>query len=284
MLPAEKLIELLLEAANLNRTDPLRNGQMLCFPGGGDLVVSADLHHHIRNFERIVKYSDLKNNPNRHVIFQELIHGGALGPAGEDRSIDTLVNAMNYARQFPGQVHFLIANHDLAQVQRLAIMKDGYDLTDRFNRYLELAYGKKLPQVNAAFKEFVYSMPLAAITMTGIFLSHSLPGPRDIATFDPTILRRQLSEKDFERGGPIYQLIWGRNQTQDVLNALSKQWWADMFVCGHQQQDSGYGVIGDRMLIIDSSHNHGTYLRINLARQYTFRDLVGEVRPLASIG
>jgi hypothetical protein len=283
MLAADKLIELFLEASRLNRAEPLRNGQMLCFPGNGDLVVSADLHHHTRNFERILKLSDLKRHPHRHVILQELIHGGALGPGGEDRSIETLIAAIHWALQFPGQVHFLVANHDLAQVQRLAIMKDGYDLTDRFERYLQLAYKKSVGQVNAAFNEFVYSMPLAAITVTGIFLSHSLPGPRDLAKFDATILRRQLAESDYVRGGPIYQLIWGRNQDQNVLNTLSRLWWADVFICGHQQQEEGHGVIGDRMLILDSSHNHGTYLKIDLAKQYTFNDLVSNVRPLAEI-
>jgi hypothetical protein len=37
------------------------------------------------------------------------------------------------------------------------------------------------------------------------------------------------------------------------------------------------------MLILDSSHNHGTYLKIDLAKQYTFNDLVSNVRPLAEI-
>lgn len=283
MTSADKLIELLLESAATNRAEPLRNGQMLCFPGAGELLITADLHNHTRNFERIVKHAALHKNPQRHVILQELIHGGALGPNGEDNSIEMLIAAMQWAQEYRHQVHFIVANHDLAQVQRLAIMKDGYDLTDRFNRNLELSYTKKVPHVLAAFKEFVYSMPLAAITMTGIFLSHSLPGPRDMATFDPQVLRRALTEHDFIRGGPIYQLIWGRNQTPEVLSKLSRLWWADIFICGHQQQEQGHGVMGDRMLILDSSHNHGAYLMLDLAKQYTFEDLVGRVRPLAEI-
>ena len=64
---------------------------------------------------------------------------------------------------------------------------------------------------------------------------------------------------------------------------LSKAWWSDIFVCGHQGQDTGFGTIGDKMLIVDSSHNHGTFLQIDLSRQYTLEDLVNAVRPLASI-
>jgi len=127
-------------------------------------------------------------------------------------------------------------------------------------------------------------MPLAAITVTGVFFSHSLPGPRELATFDHTLLRRDLAEADFLRGGPAHTLTWGRNQSQEVLDTLSRVWYSDLFVCGHQGQDAGYGTIGDRMLIIDSCHNHGTFLHIDLTRQYTLDDLVRSVHPIAAIG
>jgi len=37
------------------------------------------------------------------------------------------------------------------------------------------------------------------------------------------------------------------------------------------------------MLIIDSCHNHGVFLPIDLARQYTLPDLAAACRPLASL-
>jgi hypothetical protein len=279
----DKLISILNTGTQLNKTDPLRNGNMLSFPGEGDLVVAGDLHNHGRNFERIQTVAALDQFPNRHVILQELIHGGPLGPDGGDHSLDMLLDAIAWAAQYPGQVHFLMANHDLAQIQGVPVLKDGYDLTDRFNRYFRARAGADLSAAKIAFRAFVTSMPLAAITLTGIFLSHSLPGPADLATFDSAVLRRPLTEADFARGGSVYQLIWGRSQTQDVLNALSRAWWADLFVCGHQGQDDGYGTIGDRMFIVDSCHNHGTFLHIDLARQYTLDDLARSVRPLASV-
>ncbi len=279
-----RIISALNEAAELNRTDPLRNSQMLCFPGIGDLFVAGDLHNHSRNYERFIKAAALAKNPQRHVVLQEIIHGGALGPDGEDGSFEMLMEAIELQRRFRGRVHFLLANHDLAQVQKLAIMKDGYDLTDRFNRYIDLRFKGDAPAMHAAFRNFVFSMPLAAITVTGVFLSHSLPAERDLTTFDPALLRRDLTPADYARGGSVFQLIWGRHQSQTVLDTLGRAWWAEMFVCGHQSFDEGSHVLGDRMLIIDSSHNHGTFLRIDLARQYTFSDLAAAVKPIASIG
>ncbi len=135
------VIELLTEGARLNQRETMRNGNMLCFPGEGDLIVAGDLHNHQRNFERIQTVAALDQFPHRHVILQELIHGGILGTQGEDRSLDMLLDAVAWAREYPGRVHFLMANHDLAQVQGQAIMKDGYDLTDRFTRYMKLLGG-----------------------------------------------------------------------------------------------------------------------------------------------
>jgi hypothetical protein len=279
----DKLADTLRTGTRLNKADPLRNENMICLPGEGDLIVAGDLHNHSRNFERIQHVADLDNNPKRHVILQELIHGGPLGPDGGDHSLDMLLDAIAWTEEFPGRIHFLLANHDLAQIQNVPIMKDGYDLTDRFTRYLRNRAGADFENAKAAFRELTLSMPLAAITATGIFLSHSLPAARDMITFDSTILRRPLTDADFSRTGSAYQLIWGRSQNQDVLNILSRAWWADLFICGHQGQDDGYAVIGDRMLIIDSCHNHGTFLRIDLSKQYTLDDLVNSLRPLASI-
>src|ERR1035437_9799368 len=180
-----KVLDLFRTAAEINLSDPLRNRQMLCFPAGGpdeanELLVLGDLHNHTRNFEKFRKVAALDRFPRRHVLMQELIHGGALGKQGEDRSLDILVQAMEWSCQFPGRVHFLLANHDLAQVQRLAVMKDGYDLTDRFARYISTRFGADTPAANQAFNNFVYSMPLAAITVSGIMCTHSLPTTRDL--------------------------------------------------------------------------------------------------------
>ena len=279
----QDLINLLNTGTRLNQHDALRNGNMLSFPGLGDLIVAGDLHNHHRNFQRIRTVAALDEHPQRHVILQEIVHGGLLGADGGDHSLDMLLKAIAWADKFPGQVHFLLANHDLAQVYGHPIMKDGYDLTDRFSRYFKIRAGSQLTAANQAFRSFILTMPLAAITFSGILLAHSLPGPRDMATFDSTILRRQLTEADFSRVGSVYQLIWGRGQTPDVLAALAKAWWCELFICGHQAQDSGYGTIGNRMLILDSCHNHGTFLRLDLARPYTMDELIAATKPLAAV-
>ena len=280
---ARQTIDYLRQGAALNREDSLRSGHMLHFPASGELVVAGDLHNHWRNYEKIKTFAALDRFPERHVILQEIIHGGALGPDGEDSSIQMLLDAIDWAFQFPGRVHFLLANHDLAQIQAIPIMKDGYDLTDRFNRGFSVFYGSRAAEVSAAFREFVHSMPLAGITISGIFLSHSLPGDLDLASFDAGIVRRTLTDADYQRNGSVYKMVWGRSQSEQTLAALSRLWWADVFICGHQMQESGFGVLGKNMLIVDSSHNHGVLLPLVLDRQYTMTDLVKVLVPLAGV-
>ncbi|HVT79714.1 MAG TPA: metallophosphoesterase [Phycisphaerae bacterium] len=274
---------LLNAGARLNQQEPLRNGNIISLPGVGDLVVAGDLHNHHRNFERVQTVANLEKNPQRHVILQEIVHGGVLGADGGDHSLEMLLDAIAWADKFPGQVHFLLANHDLAQVQGQPVMKDGYDLTDRFTRYFKMRAGGDWAGAQAAFRNFFMTMPLGAVTFSGIMLTHSLPGPRDMPTFDPAILRRALTDADYARNGSVYQMIWGRGQTPEVLATLAKAWWSELFICGHQAQDTGFGTLAGKMLILDSSHNHGVYLKIDLARPYTLEDLTAAVKPLASV-
>jgi Calcineurin-like phosphoesterase len=276
-------IELLRAAAQQNLRNPLRSGQLLHFPGSGELVVSGDLHNHRRNFNKLVKFSSLDQFPERHVILQEVIHGGPLGPAGEDASLEMVLDAAQWSLEYPGQVHFLLGNHDLAQIFSMPIMKEGYDLTERFNRAFAAWFGAHGPQVALAFRDFVISQPLGGITINGIMLCHSLPALRDMKGFDPTILQRPIVEADLLRNGSVFKLVWGRDQNDEVIDALSRTWWTDIFVCGHQAQDNGYGMIGRKMLIIDSSHNHGVLLPLLLDRQYTIDDLVKTLIPIAGI-
>src|SRR5262245_815567 len=51
----------LLEAAQLNRQDPLREGSSLVFPNYGQVVMTGDLHGHRRNFEKLRRFCDLEH-------------------------------------------------------------------------------------------------------------------------------------------------------------------------------------------------------------------------------
>ena len=102
-------------------------------------------------------------------------------------------------------------------------------------------------------------------------------------TFDPTVLNRTPKGRDIGDGGSAYQLVWGRHQTEQQLDELAQIFDVDIFICGHQPQESGYDVVGNRLIIIASDHNHGVMLPFDLKKPYQTEDLVSAIRPLASI-
>lgn len=272
------------QAAQENRQDPLRDGSTLVLPHYGQVVMTGDLHGHARNLERIRTFCNLEHSGARHVILHEIIHEDLGFSAAPDLSHRVLLQAARWKCEFPDQVHFLQSNHELAQLLGQEISKGGRIVTVDFAYGVEQTYGQAGGRaVMEAILDFLGSFPLAARTANRVFLSHSLPGLRELATFDPAVLTREPSEVDFLEGGSAYSLVWGRRQTPEVLEHLARVLDADLFVCGHQPQETGYEVVGQRMLIIASDHNHGVFVPIDLSRRLTMDELVRAVRPLASI-
>jgi len=272
------------EAARENRECALRTGSMLDFPNYGQLVMTGDLHGHRRNLERLITYCDLGRAGARHVVLHELIHEDVDLASEVDKSHEPLLEAALWKCEFPDQVHFVMGNHELAQITGREISKAGRILTTDFDHGVERTYGATgAAEVVSAINEFLCSFALAGRTANRVFLSHSLPGARDVATFDPAVLRREPRGEDLVEGGSVYALVWGRRQSDQVLSQLAEMLDVDLFVCGHQPQETGYHVVDNRLLIIASDHNHGVFVPFDLSRKLEMADLLRAMRPLASI-
>ena len=271
------------EAAERNRSEPLRTGLLLRFPNHGQLVMTGDLHGHQRNLDRIQNYCDLMHAPARHVILHEIIHADTESLFSPDLSHLVLLQAARWKCEFPDQVHFLLGNHELSQLTRHEISKGGRYVTQDFLGGVARTYAEDAQAVYEALLDFIGSFALAARTANRVFLCHSLPGLSDLARFDPSILERALHELDLSERGSAYPLVWGRNQTEDVLDLLANTLDVDLFVCGHQPEETGYEVVHERMLVLASDHNRGMILPFDLRKRHTMRDLVRLMRPLASI-
>jgi hypothetical protein len=121
-------IQLCREGAELNRSCRFRKGNIINLPETGKVIVAGDLHGHRRNFERIQKKADLKNNPSTHVILQEIIHGGPEDDYGGCLSWRLLFEVIRYKIEYPDQVHVLIGNHDTATICNSAVLKSGKEM------------------------------------------------------------------------------------------------------------------------------------------------------------
>ena len=279
----QTVIDLLNKAIEANNTDKFRQGNLVCLPAEGSLVVAGDIHGHRRNFERITAFADLSGNPDRHIILQELIHGGPVDSQGGCLSYKLLFDAVRYKLDFPDRVHIIMGNHDTAFINNSKVMKNGKEMNRLMRLALEREFQQASSDIELAIKQFLFSQPLAVRCDNRIWLSHSLPGDRYIDKFDHRILDRQLKVNDIVRPGSAYLLTWGRKHSQALLDKVAELFDVDLFVLGHQAQPKGWSKVGKNLVIIASDHNHGCLLSIDLAKSYTVEKLVDSIVPLASI-
>lgn len=274
--------DLFRRAADANLSDPQRSGACVDLPRAGHLLMSGDLHDHFFNFMKLLKLAALHRAPDRHLILHELIHGPST-VNGADLSVRLLARAAALKLQYPGRVHFLMANHDLAQLGGEGIAKNGKSVTQAFDDGIDYIYGDSAPTVRDAVHAFIRSEPLAVRCANGILCSHSLPAPRLLPAFDAGVLGRVPTDTDIKMGGAAFEMVWGRRHTQEVADKLGAAWGTRLFVVGHQPADMGFEEEGETMLILASNHEHGVALPIDLSRDYDRAALVKAIVPLAGV-
>lgn len=280
----EEVIDVYRRAAEENRSDVLLDGSTLRFPNYGQLVMTGDLHGNRRNFDKLVTFCVLGHSPGRHIILHEMVHEEAITLEDVDQSHVLLFEAAHWKSAFPEQVHFIQSNHDLAQLTGQEITKNGRFLLRSFEEGVALSFGRNnMDRILEAIKEFIASFAVAAVTQSGIFMTHSLPSPFDWPVFDTDIFSRKVSEQDLFESGAVHSLVWGRGHTAEQLAEMAERFQIEFFIAGHQPQETGYAVVEDRLLILASDHNHGVFLPINLGKHYTMPELVKAIRPCVSV-
>jgi len=279
----QTIIELLNKAAQATGEDICRDGNIVRLPATGTVILTGDIHGHRRNFERVVNFADLPNNPDTHVILHEIIHGGPEDAKGGCLSYKLLFDVARYKLQFPNRVHTVMGNHDTAFISSGEVMKNGKEMNRAMHAAIEREFTEKADDIISAIGEFLLSQPLAVKCENRIWMSHSLPADRLIDKFDSEVLNRPLEIEDVARPGSAYILTWGRRHSQALLDKLADLFDVDLFVLGHQPQEKGWCQAGKNLLIIASDHNHGCVLPIDLAKSYTLQQLADSIVALTSI-
>ena len=279
----QKSIHLCREGAELNRSSRFRIGNVIHLPPIGQVLVAGDLHGHERNFDRIQKLADLENNPLRHVVLQEIIHGGPEDDFGGCLSYQLLFEAIRYKIRFPDQVHILLGNHDTAAISNCAVLKGGKEMNRALQQAMQRQFGEHYNDIYDAMVDYLMSQPLAIRTANRIWVSHSLPADQYVETFDLSILNRDYTLEDVERPNPVYLLTWGRRHSAQGLKRLAEMFDVDAFVLGHQPQEDGWALTAPNTLILASEHNFGSVLQFDLDKQYMAPDLTNFLISLGSV-
>lgn len=266
-----------------NYSDKFRIGNIIHIPDDAELIATGDIHGHQRNFKRIVSFAALEENPARHLLLQEIIHGGPEDAHGGCLSYKLLFDAVRLKVQFPDRVHFVMSNHDTVFVTDGMVLKNGKEMNMALKSAIDREYQCDSPEVKAAIAKFFLSQPLAVKCPNRIWLSHSLPADRFVNVFDKNIFEKKLTREDCLSPGSAYLLTWGRHHSQQTLDTMAKLLDADIFILGHQRQEAGWSRKGSNLIVIASDHNHGCLLPIKTAQPYTVEQLISSIVPLASI-
>jgi hypothetical protein len=246
-----------------------------------DVLVAGDLHGNLENFRRLLLRADLGKQPRRHLVLQELVHGPHRYPTGGDKSHQLVDLLAALKCQYPRQVHMLLGNHELAQQTGQWVAKGDVDLNEAFREGLCTAYGAAADDVQAAYEELFAAIPVAVRTPNRVFLSHSLPNARRLATFDPAVLERDVSEPDdLAPAGSVHAVVWGRDTSPATVAAYLQQVDADLLITGHIPCDPGFAVPNDRQIILDSLGAPACYCLFPADRPQTHAELVQCIRTL----
>ncbi len=283
---AEETIAIFQKAAEANCQTQVREGNIIKLDASNaeDVFLTGDLHGHEHNFEMIVKKADLENHPRRHLVFQEICHGGPQYPNGDGCKSHLLLERVAAMKvKYPQRVHHIMSNHELAELTEYPIQKSRQLLNLTFAMGMRHCYGTRMEDVRHAMISYLESCPLAVKISDHIFFSHSIPDQLDQpdGAFDETILYRSLDAgSDFIRGGSVYRLVWGRDYRQENADIFAKIVGAEILVCGHEPCLEGMKFPNSRQAIIDCCSNVACYMLIPTADKLTQWNYRTYVLPL----
>ena len=272
------------QAAAGNRTLPARRGNVVCLnaENAADVMVVADLHGNRLNFEKLLGIADLANHPRRHLIMQEVCHGGPEypGESGGCMSHLLLEDCIRLKTEFPERFHFLLSNHELAELGDFPICKARRMLNVLFRCGINEMYGHGGEKVRLAYMEFLASCPLAVRVEPGVFISHSCPDRCDREPFDLSVLERALTPADYRNGSPAFKLVWGRDFRAANAEAFAQQVGAEILIHGHEPCEAGFSAPNKRQVILDGCCSQAAYLLLPVGQKLSQKDVVARVRGL----
>lgn len=250
-----QLMERLAAATEANRRTAGRRGSTVHLgpPTCEAVVVAGDLHGNRANYNRILKAANLDKFPKRHLVLQEVVHGGPTYPNGGCMSHMLLEDVAALKVKYPDRVHFLLCNHELSECLRVELTKGGNSENHKFAVALEHAYGPAAGRVAEGYRSFIRSCPLAVRLANGVFISHSTPDRKAIERFDVGVFERELHEADLLPGGSAHALVWGRDHDPEHVGRFARLVNAQVLLHGHEPTPAGYQIPNDWQIILDAS-------------------------------
>ena len=263
----DRAVSLFEEAAAANDACVFRQGNTIALDhdAGHDVLISTDLHGNRLHYERLLQIADLDGQPERHIVMQEVCHGGPSYPNSSACMSHLLLEDVAANKiAFPDRFHFLLSNHELAEITDFPISKQGRVLNLAFRFGVQTFYGEGAEQVRQAMSRFIRSCPIGIRIAKRILVTHSLPEAIAEYGFDATIFDRPLEEEDWQPNRDLFRLVWGRDFSEENARQFCEIMHADLLIHGHEHCPSGYSTPNPHQIIIDSCGDVGCYVILEL--------------------
>jgi hypothetical protein len=279
----ENTIALLREAAKANADTSGRLGNVIDLgpESCDDVMLTGDLHGNRRNFNLIRRIASLEGFSRRHLVLQEVCHGGPTYlQNGGCMSHSIVEDIARLTVRYPGRVHFLLGNHELAELTDYPIQKNKQMLNIMFRMGLEQMYGRETERVREAMLDFFKTCPLAVRIRGGVFVCHSIPEGLDTRTFDQAVFSRPLDPLEFYERGDVFQLVWGRDHRPENARAFAEMVDARVLIHGHEPCIDGFAVPNSYQVILDCCGDRASYVVLSTDREWTQADVVQRIQRL----
>ena len=248
---------------------------------GSEVMITGDLHGNRSNFEALLELADLEANPRRHLILQEVCHGGpTYASNGGCMSHTMLEDVARLTTEYPGRVHFVLGNHELAELTDYPIQKNRQMLNLLFRLGLQEVYGSDADRVREAYFPFLRSCPLGVSLPGGIFVSHSIPESVDSLPFDGSLFSRPLEPQELHERNGVFDLVWGRDYRRDNAAAFAKLVGAKVLINGHEPCPEGFNTPNDIQIILDCCNAKACYVTLTTNQRWTHAKIVKRIQRL----
>jgi hypothetical protein len=271
-------------ATEANRGTRARRGNVVVVHRdiADEVMVTADLHGNRLNFERLEREADLEHHPRRQLVMQEVCHGGPPYPSTMACMSHLLLEDVARLKiRYADRFHFILGNHELAELTDFPITKSSRMLNLTFRCGLQEMYGQAADGVREAAMEFIQSCPLAVRLDNGVFVCHSAPDRVVEDGFDPSIFERPLLPVDLLPRGDVFRLVWGRDFRAENAAAFAKLVGARVLVHGHDPCPGGFRAPNDLQVILDCCGHEAGFLLLPTGRGLSHEQVVTLVRALS---
>jgi hypothetical protein len=278
----ENIVATFGRAGDANRRMPGRQGSTIVLTPelADEVMITGDMHGNRRNFNRIRRIAALEKYPRRHLVLQEVCHGGPSYPNGGCMSHTILEDAAELVAKHPQQVHLILGNHEMAELTDFPIRKNNQLLNLLFRLGLRHMYGTAEEAVREAIIRFLWTCPLAVRLSQGVLVAHSLPEGVDFRGFDPSVLLRDLVADDGTDGKDVFRMLWGRDYRRENARVFCELVGAKLLITGHEPCHEGFVAPNDLQIILDCCGDKAAYVILPLGVELSHAEVMQRVEVL----